>query len=47
VFENAYSAEPVPYVAAIVGPNLFFAIKCPTDDVLKIIIILIIIIIKF
>ena len=31
VFANAYSAKPVPYVAATVGPDLFFAIGCPSD----------------
>ena len=29
VFANAYSAEPVPYVAATVGPDFFFVIWFP------------------
>ena len=31
VFANAYSAEAVPYVAATVGPDSFFAIEYPTN----------------
>ena len=31
MFANAYSAEPVHYVAATVGPDSFFAIGCQTD----------------